>query len=59
MFVAGALLQWAFDRLRITELNSLLVSFGLLIIVIQSVSNIWSADFQRMTRRSTRTRPSR
>jgi branched-chain amino acid transport system permease protein len=48
MFLLGALLQWAFDRLQITELNSLLVSFGVLIVVIQGVSNIWSADFQRM-----------
>jgi branched-chain amino acid transport system permease protein len=48
MFVVGALLQWAFDRLRVVELNSLLVSFGVLIAVIQMVSNLWSADFRRM-----------
>jgi branched-chain amino acid transport system permease protein len=48
MFALGALLQWAFDRLRIVELNSLLVSFGVLIAVIQGVSNLWSADFRRM-----------
>ena len=49
MFVAGAALQWAFDRLAIAEFNSLLVSFGLLIIAIQLVSNVWSADFRRMS----------
>jgi branched-chain amino acid transport system permease protein len=49
MFVLGGAAQWAFDYLRISELNSLLVTFGLLIIIVQSVSNIWSADFQRMT----------
>lgn len=49
MFAAGALLQWAFDALRISEFNSLLLSFGLLIVIVQSVSNVWSADFQRMT----------
>jgi branched-chain amino acid transport system permease protein len=49
LFAAGALLQWAFDRLRIAEFNSLLLSFGLLIVLVQVVSNIWSADFQRMT----------
>jgi branched-chain amino acid transport system permease protein len=49
MFVLGGLVQWAFDRLRISELNSLLLSFGLLIIIVQGVSNVWSADFQRMT----------
>lgn len=48
MFVAGAALQWIFDRLALTEFNSLLVSFGLLIITIQVASNVWSADFQRM-----------
>ncbi|GII31828.1 branched-chain amino acid ABC transporter permease [Planotetraspora mira] len=49
MFIAGAAIQWLFDRLRLTEFNSLLVSFGLLIIIIQVTSNIWSADFRRMS----------
>jgi branched-chain amino acid transport system permease protein len=49
MFVLGATLQWAYDRLAITELNSLLASFGLLIVTVQLVSNVWSADFQRMS----------
>ncbi len=48
MFVVGAVLQWAFDLLGISEFTSLLLSFGLLIVVVQAVSNIWSADFQRM-----------
>ena len=48
LFLAGALLQLAFDRAKLTEFNSLIVSFGLLIIAVQVVSNIWSADFQRM-----------
>ena len=49
LFVAGAALQWAFDRFALSEFNSLLVSFGLLIVTIQVVSNTWSADFLRMT----------
>lgn len=49
MFVLGGAAQLAFDYLRVSELNSLLITFGLLIIIVQSVSNIWSADFQRMT----------
>jgi branched-chain amino acid transport system permease protein len=49
LFIAGAALQWAFDRFDLTEFNSLLVTFGLLIVVVQLVSNYWSADFQRMT----------
>lgn len=47
--VLGGAVQWAFDRLRISELNSLLLSFGLLIIIVQGVSTYWTADFQRMT----------
>ena len=48
MFVAGASLQWAFQRFEVSELSSLLVSFGILIIVIQLISNTWSADFRRL-----------
>ncbi|MET7392618.1 branched-chain amino acid ABC transporter permease [Dactylosporangium sp. NPDC005572] len=48
MFVAGAALQWLFDRLALSEFNSLLVSFGLLIITIQVTHNVWTADFRRM-----------
>jgi branched-chain amino acid transport system permease protein len=48
LFAAGALVQWTFDRLRLSEFNSLIVSFGLLIIVVQLTSNVWTADFQRM-----------
>jgi branched-chain amino acid transport system permease protein len=48
LFITGALIQLAFDRLGLSEFNSLIVSFGLLIIVVQLVSNVWSADFQRM-----------
>jgi branched-chain amino acid transport system permease protein len=49
LFVGAAGLQWAFDRLDISEFGSLLVSFGLLIITIQATSIIWTADFQQMT----------
>jgi branched-chain amino acid transport system permease protein len=49
LFAAGALLQWGFDRLAVTEVNSLLLSFGLLVAMVQAVSNVWTADFQQMT----------
>ena len=48
-FFLGAAIQWAFQRFEVTELSSLLVSFGLLIIGTQLISNVWSADFRRMT----------
>jgi branched-chain amino acid transport system permease protein len=49
MFVLGAALQWLYDRLALSEFNSLLVSFGLLIITIQVAGNVWTADFRRMS----------
>jgi len=49
MFAIGAALQWGFQRFGVSELNSLLVSFGVLIISIQVISNVWSADFRRLT----------
>lgn len=48
LFVLGALIQFAFERFGVSELNSLLISYGLLIIIIQVVHNIWTADFQRL-----------
>lgn len=48
LFAGGALLQWGFDRLAVTELNSLLLSFGLLVVLVQAVSNLWTADFRQM-----------
>jgi branched-chain amino acid transport system permease protein len=49
MFVIGVVIQWGFQRFDVAELNSLLVSFGLLIVGIQLISNVWSADFRRMS----------
>jgi len=48
LFAVGAALQWLFQRFDVSELSSLLVSFGILIIVIQLISNVWSADFRRL-----------
>jgi branched-chain amino acid transport system permease protein len=48
MFLFGAALQWLFQATRISEFNSLLVTFGLLIVSIQLITNYWSADFRRM-----------
>ncbi|GIF71443.1 branched-chain amino acid ABC transporter permease [Asanoa siamensis] len=48
LFVAGAALQWAYDRLNIVEFNSLLVSFGLLMITIELTTQVWTADFRHI-----------
>jgi branched-chain amino acid transport system permease protein len=47
-FAAGVATHWAFERFRISEFNSLLVSFGLLLILVQLITNVWTADFQRL-----------
>lgn len=49
LFALGAALQWIFQRFEVSELSSLLVSFGVLIISIQLISNMWSADFRRLS----------
>ena len=45
LFVVGAALQWAYERFDIEEFNSLLVSFGLLMIMIEATTRAWTADF--------------
>jgi branched-chain amino acid transport system permease protein len=47
-FVVGVAMQWVFERFDVRHFNSLLLSFGLFIIVIRVISNIWSADFRRL-----------
>ena len=48
MFVVGAAVQWGFQVRRVSEFNSLLVTFGLFIVTIQLITNQWSADFRRL-----------
>lgn len=48
MFVLGAALHWVYDRAGLAEFTSLLVSFGVMIIIIQVVHNVWSADFRQL-----------
>jgi branched-chain amino acid transport system permease protein len=49
MFALAAALQWGFQRFRVGEFNSLLISFGVLIMLVQAISNVWTADFRRLT----------
>jgi branched-chain amino acid transport system permease protein len=48
MFALAAALQWGFQAVRVSEFNSLLISFGLFIALVQVITNQWSADFRRM-----------
>jgi branched-chain amino acid transport system permease protein len=48
MFLIGVAIQLGYERFQISELNSLLVSYGLLLVTVQVVTNIWTADYQRL-----------
>ena len=48
LFVLGAALHWVYDRAGLEEFTSLLVSFGVMIIMIQIVHNVWTADFRQL-----------
>jgi branched-chain amino acid transport system permease protein len=48
LFVVGVAVHWLIERFQVDELNSLLLSFGLFIIAIRLITNIWSADFRRI-----------
>jgi branched-chain amino acid transport system permease protein len=46
-FVFGVALHWVFMRFRVSELGSLLVTFGITVIVEASIQWFWTADFRR------------
>jgi branched-chain amino acid transport system permease protein len=50
LFVVGVAIQWVIERFQVDEFNSLLLSFGLFIIAIRLINNIWSADFRQIER---------
>src|SRR5207244_8556152 len=47
-FVVGVALQWIFARFRVSPFNSLLITFGLTVIVESVIQTIWTADFRRL-----------
>ncbi|MEO8754916.1 MAG: branched-chain amino acid ABC transporter permease [Casimicrobiaceae bacterium] len=47
-FGLGAALQWVFARFKVTPFNSLLVTFGLTVIIESVIQAIWTADFRRL-----------
>jgi branched-chain amino acid transport system permease protein len=47
-FVLGVAMQWLFARFEITPFNSLLVTFGLTVIIEALIQSIWTADFRRL-----------
>lgn len=47
-FVFGVALHWLLARFAVSPLNTLLVTFGLLMIFETAIHVIWTADFRRM-----------
>lgn len=47
-FLLGALVQVFFDLARVDEFKSLIISFGIFIILQSVIQTIWSADFRRI-----------
>ncbi|MBN9411442.1 MAG: branched-chain amino acid ABC transporter permease [Burkholderiales bacterium] len=47
-FAVGAGMHWVLSRFRISPFNSLLVTFGLTVMIESLVQGIWTADFRRL-----------
>ena len=47
-FLFGAALHWLLARFAVSAFNSLLVTFGLTVILEAAIQWIWSADFRRL-----------
>lgn len=47
-FVVGAGMQWVLARFAISPFNSLLVTFGITVVIESIVQAIWTADFRRL-----------
>ncbi|HEX6287353.1 MAG TPA: branched-chain amino acid ABC transporter permease, partial [Acidimicrobiia bacterium] len=47
-FVVGALMQIFFHKAKVDEFKSLIVTFGIFIILQSLMQTIWSADFRRI-----------
>jgi branched-chain amino acid transport system permease protein len=47
-FVIGVGMQWVLARFRISPFNSLLVTFGITVVIESGIQGIWTADFRRL-----------
>jgi branched-chain amino acid transport system permease protein len=47
-FVVGAGMQWMLSRFRISPFNSLLVTFGLTVMIESAMQGVWTADYRRL-----------
>src|ERR1700712_1222153 len=47
-FVVGVAMQWVLSRFAITPFNSLLVTFGITVMIESAIQGIWTADYRRL-----------
>jgi branched-chain amino acid transport system permease protein len=47
-FVIGAGMQWVLSRFAITPFNSLLVTFGITVVIESAIQGVWTADYRRL-----------
>ena len=47
-FCIGVAMQWLLARFSISPFNSLLVTFGITVVIESAIQGIWTADFRRL-----------
>ncbi|MEJ5989787.1 branched-chain amino acid ABC transporter permease [Ramlibacter sp. PS3R-8] len=47
-FVIGVAMQWVLSRFRITPFNSLLVTFGITVVIEAGIQAVWTADYRKL-----------
>lgn len=47
-FLLGAGMQWLLSKFAITPFNSLLVTFGLTVVIESGIQGVWTADYRRL-----------
>jgi branched-chain amino acid transport system permease protein len=47
-FAIGVAMQWVLARFAITPFNSLLVTFGITVVIESAIQGIWTADYRRL-----------
>jgi branched-subunit amino acid ABC-type transport system permease component len=47
-FVIGAGMQWLLSKFAITPFNSLLVTFGITVVLESLIQGVWTADFRKL-----------
>ncbi|MDB5896463.1 MAG: branched-chain amino acid transporter permease [Ramlibacter sp.] len=50
-FVVGVAMQWVLSRFAITPFNSLLVTFGIAVVIESGIQAVWTADYHRLESR--------